>query len=228
MAEIELTRVGPVGVITLNRPAKRNAMTAAMLDAMPGLVARLSADETIRAVVMTGAGADFCVGGDRDIARRMDEEEGFEAEAVAVHRRSIAALLDIRVPLIGAIEGAAIGFGAELVALCDLVVMGDTARLSDPHVLFGRAPGPVVLLAWPQQTSRLVAAELILTGREVPAEEAVSLGLANRVVPVGSAYAAALALGQAIAAAPPHGIAQSKRAMRLRIEDIDRLYPASK
>lgn len=225
MADIEFTTEGSVGVITLNRAAKRNAMNVEMQDALAALVEHLNADDTIRAVVLTGAGADFCVGGDRDVIRQIDEEDGFRDKITAVHRRTVAALLAMDVPLIGAVEGAAIGFGAELAALCDMVILGETARLSDPHAPLGRAPGPVVLLAWPQQTSRLVAAELIFTGREVAAPEAVSLGLANRLVPAGSAFAEALELAQTIATMPPYGIIESKRAMRLQIEDIDRLYP---
>lgn len=224
MSDIELTLEGPVGVIALNRPAKRNAMTQAMQDALPGLVERVR-QAGCRALVLTGTGADFCVGGDREIARRMDDEPGFEAEAVAFHRRSIAALVELGIPLIGGIEGAAIGFGAELVACCDMVVLGETARLSDPHVLFGRAPGPVTLLVWPQQTSRLVAAELLLTGREVGAQEALALGLANRVVPAGTARAAALEIAHSLAALPAYGVAQTKRALRLSMADLDPLYP---
>lgn len=224
MADIELTVEGAVGVIALNRPAKRNAMTQAMQGAFPGLVDRVG-DEGCRVLVLTGNGPDFCVGGDREISRRIDDEPGFEEEAVAFHRRSVAALVEIGIPVIAAVEGAAFGFGAELVACCDMVVLGETARLSDPHVLFGRAPGPVVLAVWPRQASRLVAAELILTGREVTAHEAVALGLANRAVPAGMALAEATALARAIAALPPWGIAQAKRALRLDLAEIDGLYP---
>jgi enoyl-CoA hydratase len=225
MAELELTIDGGVAVVALARPAKRNAVSLAMQDALAAMLERLAGDAAVRAVVLTGMGTDFCVGGDRAIAQRIDAEAGFEREAIAFHRRTIAALLALPVPVIGAIEGAAFGFGAELVACCDIVLLGETARIADPHVPYGRAPGPVLLLAWPQQASRLIAAELILTAREVLAHEAVALGLANRMVPPGAALGDALAMARAIAATPLLGVAHTIRALRLRIEDVDSLYP---
>lgn len=225
MSDTELIREGAVAVLVLNRPAKRNAVSLAMQRALAETLERLAGDATIRALVLTGAGADFCVGGDRAIAARIDSEAGFEREAIAFHRRTIAGLLALPVPVVGAVEGAAFGFGAELVACCDMVLLGETARLADPHVPYGRAPGPVLLLAWPQQTSRLVATELLLTGREVLAGEAVTLGLANRVVAAGTARAEGLAVAQTLAAMPRLGLEHTRRALRLRMDDVDRLYP---
>lgn len=225
MSDVNLTREGAVAVVALDRPAKRNATTLSMQCALAGAFEDLAGDDSVRALVLTGTGADFCVGGDRAVAARMDAEHGFEDQAAAYHRRTIGALLAIEIPVLGAIEGAAFGFGAELVACCDIVLMSETARLADPHVPQGRGAAPLALLAWPRQTSPLIAAELILTGREVPAAEAVMLGLANRVVPAGTARAEALALAQTIAAMPPRGVALAKRALRLRMTDVERLYP---
>lgn len=225
MAEVELTREGPVAVIALNRPAKRNAITMAMQRELLAALESVASDGDIRALILTGAGCDFCVGGDFAVVERIAEDSGFEAEAAAQHRRVAVVLFGLEVPLIGAIEGAAFGFGAELTACCDMVVMGETARLADPHVRFGLAPAPIVLLAWPLQTSRLVAAELVLTGREVPADEALALGLASRVVPAGTALAASRALAETIVALPAGGVGLAKRALRLNVADLDRFYP---
>lgn len=225
MAEVELTTEGPVAVVTLNRPDKRNAISMDMQRELIAVLERVAANRELRALMITGAGGDFCVGGDRAVIARMDAEQGFEAEAAAQHRVVIGQLFALEIPLIAAIEGAAFGFGAELAACCDVVLMGETARLADPHVRFGLAPAPVLLLVWPQLISRLAAAELLMTGREVPAPEAVSLGLASRVVPAGRAYAEARALADTIAALPAGGIVTAKRALRLELVELDRFYP---
>jgi enoyl-CoA hydratase len=225
MAEVELTREGPIAVITLNRPAKRNAMSMPMQRELLAALEEVAGDGEVRALVLAGAGSDFCVGGDFAVVERMKEESGFEDVAAAQHRRVAALLFALEIPLIAAIEGAAFGFGAELAACCDIVLLGETARLADPHVRFGLAPAPIVLLAWPLMTSRLAAAELLMTGREVAAGEAVSLGLASRVVPAETARAEALALAATIAALPSAGVMLAKRALRLQLAELDRLYP---
>lgn len=225
MADVELTTEGPVAVVTLNRPEKRNAISMDMQRELIAALARVAANRELRALVLTGASGDFCVGGDRAVIERMDADHGFEAEAAAQHRVVIGQLFVLEIPLIAAIEGAAFGFGAELAACCDVVLMGETARLADPHVRFGLAPAPVALLVWPQLTSRLTAAELLMTGREVAAREAVSLGLASRMVPAGNAFAEARALADTIAALPAGGLVAAKRALRLELADLDRFYP---
>ena len=225
MAEVELTKEGAVAVITLNRPAKRNAMSIAMQRELLTALEEVAGATDVRALILTGAGADFCVGGDRAVVEHIAEDRSFEAAAAAQHRRVAAVLFALDIPVIASVEGAAFGFGAELAACCDIVVMGEGARLADPHVRFGLAPAPIVLLVWPLQTSRIVAAELVLTGREVPAEEALSLGLASRVVPAGMAFAAARALADAIVALPADGVRLARRAIRLNVADLDRFYP---
>jgi enoyl-CoA hydratase len=224
MTEVELTSEGPVAVVTLNRPAKRNAMSMAMQQDLLAALETVAADGDLRALVLTGAGADFCVGGDFAVVERMDADSGFRDVAAAQHRRVMGILFALDIPMIAAIEGAAFGFGAELAACCDVVLMGETARLGDPHVRFGLAPAPVTLLAWPLMTSRLAAGELLMTGRDVPAAEAAALGLASRTVPAGTALAEARLLAEAIAALPRGGVALAKRALRLRLADLDALY----
>lgn len=225
--EVKLIREGPVAVIALDRPAKRNAVTLEMQRELAAAFATVAADKTIGAVVLTGSGTDFCVGGDRAVLRQLEQEPGFTRQATDHHRRTVAALLALEIPVIGAVEGAAFGFGAELVAACDVVIMGEGARLADPHVPLGLPPAPLVALVWPQQTSRLVASELILSGREVAAQEAVRLGLANRAVSTGTARAEALALARTLADLPVAGITTTKRVLRLELADLERFYPAA-
>lgn len=225
MAEVELTREGPVAIVTLNRSAKRNAITLPMQRELIAVLEQVAGDGELRALILTGAGGDFCVGGDRAVVKQMDGDAAFTEDAAAQHRRAFALLFALEIPVIAAIEGAAFGFGAELAASCDIVLMGEGARLAEPHVRFGLPPAPVILLAWPQMTSRQIAAELVITGREVPATEAVSLGLAARMVPAGTALSEALALAATIAVLPVQGVALARRGTRLRVTDLDRFYP---
>ena len=225
MNDIDFTRDGAVAIVALDRETKRNAVTLEMQHALAAAFARIAADATIRAVVLTGHGTDLCVGGDRGIADRLDDDSAFRAAVTEYHRRTIGGLLALDVPVVGAVEGAAFGFGAELVACCDLVVLGATALLADPHVPYGLAPAPVLLVAWPQQTSRRTATELILTGRQVAAEEAVALGLANQVVPAGEARGEALRLAQSLAIIAPRAVVPTKRALRPAMAEIERFYP---
>jgi enoyl-CoA hydratase/carnithine racemase len=133
-------------------------------------------------------------------------------------------MLRCPVPTIAAIHGPAVGFGAELAALCDLVVMDEGGYLSDPHVRYGLPASPGCQLVWPHLTSLAVAKELMLTGRHVRAEEALRLGLANRVTAPGDDVRAALELAGDIAAMPAPGAAEIKRASNAALlDELDRM-----
>jgi 2-(1,2-epoxy-1,2-dihydrophenyl)acetyl-CoA isomerase len=225
MAQVELTASGAVALLTLNRAEKRNAITLPMQRELIAALERVAADRAVRALVLAGAGGDFCVGGDHSVVTAMQAEPGLARAAAVQHRRTIELLFGLDIPIVAAIEGAALSFGAELAACCDVVLMGETARLGDLHARFGLPPAPVALMVWPLLASRLVAAELIMTGREVTAAEAVALGLASRAVPAGAALPEALAVAQAIAGMPGTTAAMVRRALRLRVDDLDRYYP---
>lgn len=214
MALVELHRDAGVAVVTINRPERRNAVTPEVQLAMIELLRAVEADDDVRAVVITGAGNDFCVGGDFAVVEAMMASDAERERLAGIHAQIADCVLGLAKPVIAAVNGPALGFGAELAAFCDMVVMSDNAFLCDPHVRMGLPPAPGALLIWPQLTSRAIAAELMLTGREVPAEEALRLGLANRVVPRGQALAAAIALGQELGALPADGVRAARQALR--------------
>lgn len=214
MAIVELHREAGVAVVTINRPEKRNAMTPEVQLAMIDLLQEAEADDAISAVVITGAGDDFCVGGDFAVVEAMIASDAERERLAGIHAQIADCVLGLAKPAIAAVNGPALGFGAELAAFCDMVVMSENAFLCDPHVRLGLPPAPGALLIWPQLTSRAIAAELMLTGREVPAEEALRLGLANRVVAKGQALVAAIALGQELCALPAEGVRAVRRALR--------------
>src|SRR5262245_317173 len=182
-ARVLLEHRDAVAVLTLNRPDKLNAADLAMQHLLLEHWQRLAADGNVRAVVLTGAGRAFCAGGDVELLQ--DTQRSARDDASRIHRELLPLMLRCPAPTLAAVHGPAVGFGAELAALCDLVVMDQDAYLSDPHVRHGIPASPGCQLVWPHLVSLAVAKELMFSGRRVGAEEALRLGLANRVTESG-------------------------------------------
>jgi enoyl-CoA hydratase len=216
---------GGVCVLTLNRPDKLNAADLAMQQALVDCWQSVQADDQIRAVVLTGAGRAFCAGGDLSLVEQLAAgNQTLQQELSVIHVRLLTAMLETDLPVIASVGGAAVGFGAELLALCDIVVMAEDAFLSDPHVAYGLNPSPACQLVWPYLTSIGVAKELLMSGRRVGAAEALRLGLANRITPPGEELPAALGLADELAGFPVSGIVSVKRGFnRPLVEQYRRL-----
>lgn len=214
MALVEATTANGTCVVTLNRPERRNAVTPELLEELVAQLQAAEADQAVTVIVITGAGSFFCAGGDFAVIERMVVSEEVRAELGRGHGMVARCVLGLSKPSIAAVNGPALGFGAELAAFADMVVMSENAYLCDPHVRFGLDPAPGAVLIWPQRTSRAIAAELLLTGREVHAEEALRLGLCNRVVPEGQALDAAKELAAKICALPREGVMKARHALR--------------
>jgi enoyl-CoA hydratase/carnithine racemase len=160
------------------------------------------------------------VGADLKERNRLDDA-GLRAQR-AVLRSAFRSVLDLPVPAIAAVEGHALGGGLELALSCDLVVAGEAATLALPEVSVGVIPGGGGTQLLTRRVGWSRAADLIFTARRMDAAEALRLGVADRLVPAGSARAAALELAAAVAANSPVGVRQAKRAMRLGLTlDLD-------
>jgi len=221
-ARVLLDHRGAIAVLTLNRPDKLNAADLTMQHLLLEHWRRLAADERVSAVVLTGAGRAFCAGG--DVGLLQDAQRSARDDAARVHRELLPLMLRCPVPIVAAVHGPAVGFGAELVALCDLVVMDEGAYLSDPHVRYGIPASPGCQVVWPHLTSLAVAKELMLSGRRVPADEALRIGLANRVTAPGDDVRVALELAEELAAMPATGVADIKRAANAALlHELDQL-----
>ena len=204
---------GPIRILTLNRPDKLNAADFGMQQRLLEHLLEVAADPDLRALILTGAGRAFSAGGDRDILRRMAEgREDQHAELGRVHVETIRCLLGLEIPAIAAVPGPALGYAAGLVALCDFVVMGANGYLGDPHVGFGMAATTGTQLTWPRRASEGIVREILMSGRKVHAEEAVEIGLANRLCAAGEELATAIEMARGYAAVPRAGIAATKRA----------------
>jgi enoyl-CoA hydratase/carnithine racemase len=204
---------GPVTEIVLDRPEALNALSTAMLVRLAQTCAELAPDPGVRAVVLTATGdRAFCVGADLRERRLMTDAQWLAQRTV--FRTAFGELLRLPQPVIAAVHGFALGGGCELALNCDLVVADETAEFGLPETTVGLVPG----CGGTQLSMRRLgvgrAADLLLTGRRVEAAEAQRIGLADRLVPAGTADAAALEMAGIIAANSPVAVRAAKRAMR--------------
>lgn len=187
-----------VRTLTLNRPERRNALDTALGTALLEALHAADRDESVGAVLLAGAGPVFCAGAD------IGEFRGERADPEAMAHRSDTFLAlqlafeEIRVPVVSAVTGAAVGAGASLAIAADFTVMGDTARLSWPEVAHGMVPS-LVMAHLQHRTARKHAFELLALGVPVAAHEAHASGLANRVVADAAVHDTALHLARTLA-----------------------------
>lgn len=210
------------GILTcrLNRPERRNAVHDKMHKELVRLFQAIASDDHPRVIVLTGEGEAFCAGGD---LRHMDDTAGHHDEGHAGLFREAAdlvrAILAVRQPVVAAVNGDAVGLGASLAVLSDIVIMSETARIGDPHVRAGLVPGDGGMIAWPLLLPLNVAKELLFTGRLLSAGEAQRIGLVNRVVPAEQLASEAKALAADLAAIPHHALRFTKRVLNRVLEE---------
>ena len=202
-------------IVTLNRPAARNALSGPMLELMRQAWDTVDADSAIRACVLTGAGGAFCAGADLKAMTRSHPGDAFRGGDMDLS--VIEPLLKGRrlsKPLIAAVEGPAIAGGTEILQACDIRVAGASARFGVSEARWGLFPLGGSAVRLPRQVPYTVAAELLLTGRHITADEALAIGLIGHVVPDGQALEAALEIAAAIAANGPVAVRAILRVIR--------------
>jgi len=206
---------GPDGIaeVVLDRPAAMNALSTAMLGILAEIFSALAADPAIGAVVLSAAGERaFCAGADLKERAAMSDAQ-IMAQRPAF-RAAFAALLALPQPAIAAVHGFALGGGCELALSCDVIVVDDTAVLGLPEATVGLVPGCGGTQLLTRRVGPGRAADLIFSGRKVAAPEALTIGLADRLVPAGTARAAALDLARQIVGNSPVAVRAAKRALR--------------
>jgi enoyl-CoA hydratase/carnithine racemase len=212
---------GGVATLTLNRPAARNALSEALIDALSAEFDRIAATASIRAVILTAAGPVFCAGHDLKemTARRADADRGRTSFEDVLGRCSamMQKIMRLPQPVIAAVEGTATAAGAQLVASCDLAVAGAEARFCTPGVHIGLfCSTPMVALS--RNLSRKHAMEMLLLGEMIPAAEAARMGLVNRVVAQGAAHQEAMRMAEIVASKSPLTLKIGKKAFYEQIE----------
>jgi enoyl-CoA hydratase len=200
-------RENKVAIATLNRPEKRNAVDDAMHQELVQLPRDTDADPEVKVLVITGAGRDFCAGGDFTGGLHPGPKMWMEAS------RIVDSLLDCQKPVITAVNGYAMGLGATLALLADVVFAARSATFADTHVRMGIAAGDGGQVIWPLLMGVNRAKYYLMTGDRIPAEEAERLGLVNFVVDDDALMERALALAGRLAAGPTLAISASKVAV---------------
>lgn len=215
---------GPVKVVTINHPERRNSIDEELHQALSELWRFLAADPETRAVVLTGAGKAFSAGGDMSMMEGMWNDLPHRRRMLDVSRRIVREQVAFPIPTIAAVNGPAVGLGCSLAVMSDIVYMSETAYFSDPHVAVGLTSADGGSVVWPLLTSLLRAKEYLFTGERISAAQAVSFGMANRALPAEAVLPEALALAERIAAMPAQAIQTTKRAVNKHlsraVEDV--------
>lgn len=212
---------GAVRVLTLNRPKARNCLSLDLMHAVRGALAEAASTDAVRAVVLTGAGPAFSSGHDLKemTAHRNDPDRGraFYEETMRTCAEMMLAIVRLPKPVIAAVNGIATAAGCQLVASCDLAVAATDARFATPGVNIGLfCSTPMVALS--RNLSRKAAMEMLLLGEMVGVEDALRLGLLNRVVPSDEVVNAAVGFGRTIATKPVRTLKIGKEAFYAQAE----------
>lgn len=216
---LRIERDDQVVVVTLDHPGNpRNAVDATLHAELTRLFRELKREDSARAVVLTGRGPMFSAGGDFGwfpTLRDLTALEHLRRDA----RQMIWDLLDVPIPIVAAINGPAVGLGASIALLCDVILMAESATIADPHVRIGITAGDGGAAIWPFVLGPARAKQYLLTGDPVSAVEAERIGLVNRVVPDQDLRGEALAFARRLASGAPLAIQYTKLAVNKLLKD---------
>ena len=204
----------PAGVrtLTLDRPERLNAVNPALADALPRALDDAAADDAVRVVVLTGAGRGFCAGLDLGDPAALDQgSRAGRLDPLAWVGRWVLAVRACEKPVIAAVNGVAAGAGFGLTLAADLRLVSDAASMTAGYVRRGLSPDAGVTYHLPRLIGAARAADIILTGRDVGAEEAGRIGLASAILPAATFAADAASYAARLAAGPPIALALTKR-----------------
>lgn len=203
---------GHVAVITLDRPAALNALSAALMAELTAALKEADADDDVRAIVLTGSDRAFCAGADISQIQAIGQGEVLSRDGFA--REPFGTLATAHTPVIAAVRGLALGGGCELVLACDLAVAGESARFGVPEVSLGVLPGAGGTQRLVHAIGKAKAMKMLLTGDPITAHEALCAGLVSDVVPDVETVATALAIATRIARNSPRAVALAQDSAR--------------
>jgi enoyl-CoA hydratase len=217
---IALTRSGRLLTITLNRPAVLNGVNAQMHQELIEVLAFAADDPESDVLLLTGAGRAFSAGGDLSyLAETAQHPERFDAD-VRRAKRIVYAMLELEKPLVCKLNGHAVGLGATLALLCDVIFAADHAKIGDPHVSVGLVAGDGGAFIWPQRIGYARAKEYLMTGELIPASKAEQIGLINHCLPAADLDAAVDAFCQRLLHGSTNAIRWTKVAINLELQRI--------
>ena len=216
---LELARVGHVLRVTIDHPSSAlNAVDERLHHDLTALCAGLKREAEARAVLLTGRGRAFSAGGDFNWFPALQEPGRLEALRRDA-KQLVWDLLDVEIPIVAAVNGHAMGLGASIALLCDVIFMADTATIGDPHVKVGIVAGDGGAAIWPLAVGPARAKEYLLTGDALTAAEAERIGLVNHVVPAAELDPTAMAFATRLAAGAPLAVRYTKLAVNKLVKD---------
>lgn len=203
-----------VALVQLNRPKELNALNLQLMNELCEALLELDTNENVRVIVLTGNERAFAAGAD---IRQLSEKSSIDMHKMDLFSlwRKIAS---IRKPIIAAVSGFALGGGCELAMSCDMIVASETAQFGQPEIKIGVIPGAGGTQRLTKAVGKVKAMEMILTGKFIDAEEALSLGLINTIVPVELFLKEATKLANEIAAMPPLAVQMAKESINRSFE----------
>ncbi len=201
-----------VGVLTINRPDKLNAISNELTDELKQLLDEIEQDRDLRVLVVTGAGDKAFVAG-ADIKELVDRDALVGREVSRTRQNLFSRIENLPVPVIAAVNGYALGGGLELALACSIRICSENAQFGAPEVKLGIIPGDGGTQRLPRLVGAGRAMEMILTGDFIDAQEAYRIGLVNRVVPIEELRNSALELAGKIAKRPPLAVRYAKEAV---------------
>ena len=213
-----VSREAGVLTLTLNRPEKRNALSAAMVEALHQALESADLDPEVRVVVLTGAGKDFCAGADLEELLASADAPPEANEAAALRLGTLfTRMRSLPKPVIAVVRGRSLAGGAGLMTACDLVLASESAQVGYPEVLRGFVPA-MVMATLRRQVGEKAALDLVLTGRLLGAEEARRAGLVSRVIPEEALEREGRELARVLAGGAPSALALTKE-LFYRLDD---------
>ncbi|MBK9116161.1 MAG: enoyl-CoA hydratase/isomerase family protein [Betaproteobacteria bacterium] len=214
-----LDRAGPVATITLNRPEALNTLDYPLMDALVAAAANVAADDTLRVVVIQGAGKHFMAGGDlhtfaAELTQPAGERDAFFRAVITRLHSAIESFHRMPHPVVGRVHGAVAGFGLSLMNACDLVVAADNAYFASAYRNIGLTPDGGGSWALPRLVGTRRAMEIMLLAERFDAQQALAWGLVNRVVPASGLDAAVAEIVASLCDGPRLAIRNAKRLVR--------------
>ena len=215
--ELTVESEGAVRLVTIDRPDALNAVDARLHRALAQVWRRLADDRDVRVVILTGRGRTFCAGGDLEWISSFLDDPAARDDSLREGAEIIDEMLRFPLPVVAAVNGAAVGLGCSITALCDVVLLSETAHLADPHVSVGLVAGDGGAAFWPLLTHIMRTREYLFTGDRIPARAAVELGLATRSVPADELMDEAWRVARRIADQPPEAVRGTKQVLNMHL-----------
>ena len=203
---------GSIGLLTLNRPEKMNAISTELTDELARLLGQIEDDDELRVLVLTGSGEKAFVAG-ADIQELVERDAAIGRRVTKDRQELFARIENLQVPVIAAVNGYALGGGLELALSCSIRICSENAQFGAPEVKLGIIPGDGGTQRLPRLVGMGRALEMILTGDFIDAQEAFRIGLVNRVVPGEELMDTAMGLAKKIAKRPPLAVRFAKEAV---------------